>query len=501
MKKNLILTLAIIFLSTQVLAFEFCEDGARGETSFRLISIDDMLRENSKEWTWQIFQKIEIEVRVENKNSEDATYVLEAIFKDGDKTIKISDNSNDLKEEFSLSTNERKSISLNFEINEDVEKDSYDLYIKFYKKDNEDNECTENSEEKIEIEKIEICENGKVNEDRLELKKIRDERGDNENEWIWAPGDNIKISLNLKNKNYSQRDFVTKLVFLNEDNEEIFLADNSEDVEKETNLYEDEADNLNFYFKLRSDIKEAKYTLYAKAHDKDDKSICTSLKAEDKSNPVTIGIKRSERKVIVTKIEGPKNLTTSSQAKYRATITNFGSKNENKVLAIIYNYRLQIKEKIEILNLKSGEEKITTFTISIPENASLARYVLLFSTEYEYNEHQDYYRSASDDEDDIGQRIIITQGTGTGEAQENKTVGQNGSIMDEKHENKTRIPTTVIVGNAIGIPGESPNWIVLVVLIILATIGIVLFFKKPKFKKIEKIEPPRVIRRYTAKLN
>lgn len=495
-RKNIILTLAIILLSNQALAFEFCDDGTAGEDSIRLVSVNDMLKENSKEWIWQPFQKIEIETRIENKNDESGTYIIEIIFKDGDETIRIAEESNDLKKEISLSANERKSVSLEFEIDENVDAEEYDLYIKFYKENNEDNECVENSEEKITIEKIEICENDKVDEDKLEITNIKDEIKDNENKWEWSPGNNIKISLELENKDYSQRDFAIELIFLDKNDEEIFLADNSDDMQKETNLDENEDDDLSFNFKLRSDIKEEKYSLYVKAYDKDDNDICTSLKAEDKSNPITIEIKKDERKVIMTKIEGPNNLTTSSNARYIATITNFGSENEDKVLAIIYNYQLKIKEKIEIQNLESGEEEIITFNISIPENASLSRYALLFSTEYEYNEEKDYYRSSSDEDDDIKHYITITQNT----KQEENITTRNETIIIETLENETTVPRTIITGNIVGIPDKSPNWIVLVILIILAIGGIILFFKKPKVKQATKIEPPQVIRRYTAKL-
>ena len=128
------LILTIILFSSQALAFEFCDDGTTGKNNIRLISVDDMLKENSKEWTWQSSQKIEIETRVENKKDESETYIIEAIFKNTDETIKIAKESDNLKKEFSLSGNERKSISLEFETTENINTGRYDIYIKFYKK-------------------------------------------------------------------------------------------------------------------------------------------------------------------------------------------------------------------------------------------------------------------------------------------------------------------------------------------------------------------------------
>lgn len=496
MKRNVILTLTIILMAGQISAFEFCQNGTMGEGNIRLISLNDMLKENPIEWEWQPSQKIEIEARVENKNDEDATYILEAIFKDGDKTIKTAKDSDDLKQEFSLSANERKSVSLEFETNEDIETGKHNLYLKFYKKNNENEECTENSEVEIIMEKIEMCKNGKLDEDKLEITRIQDETDTNQDKWIWAPGNNIKISLDIENRDYSQRNFAVELVFLDKNNKEVFLADNSDDIIKEISLDKEENYNMNFYFKLRPDIGE-EYTLYARAYDKNNEDICTSLKAKDKSNPITIKIEKSERKVIIAKVEGPKNTETSSQEQYVATIANLGDKDESKTLAIIYNYRLGIKEIIEIPNLKSGEEKEIIFNISIPKNASIARYSLLFSTEYEYKEEQNYFRSSSEEVDDISYPITVSQ-KGTQEIQEKI---QNKRITKESQEDKMINPTTIITGNTIGIPNKSPSWIILTILIILAIIGIILLFKKPKIKRETKIEPPQVIRRYKARLS
>ncbi len=496
MKKNMILVLIIIFMTSQISAFEFCQNGITGENKLRLISINDMLKDNPQEWKWQPLQKIELETRVENKNDESGTYILEAIFKDANKTIKIAKDSRDLKEEFSLSAYERKSISLEFEINEDEKINNYNLYIKFYKKNEENEECTENSIEKITIEKINLCKNKKVNESKLEITHIRDETKNGKDKWTWAPNNNIGISLNLENRNYSQRNFTTKLIFLNKNNEEISLANNPKDIIKKIELGNGKGNNINFYFKLKSSIKEGIYAIYAKTYDTNNKDICTSLKAEDKSNPTIIKIKKAERKVIITQVKGPRTTKTSSQEQYIATIANLGNKNENKVLAIVYNYRLGIKEKIEIPDLKSGEEENVTFNVSIPKNASNTRYSLSFSTEYEYNEKQDYFRSFSNKIDDISYYITINQG----EIPEPKTQKLDEKIR-ESQDNKKENPTTIITGNAVGVPDKSPNWIILTILIILAIIGIILFFKKPKAIQETKIEPPQVIRRYKAKLS
>ena len=496
--KKVILFLTLLLI-TQASAFEFCDEGIQGESNLRLISVDDMLKDNSKEWTWESLAEIEIEARVENNEDEDTTYILEATFRDSDGKIEIVDDSNNLKEEFSLSAGERKSVSLNFKVDEDANKGEYDLYLKLYKKDDEGIRCVENSEEKIEIEKIELCENDNTDIDELEITKIIDELKDNSEAWTWAPGNDIKISLDLENKAYSERTFTTELIMLDKDNNEIQFSENLDDLKKEKEINENDKEQFDFYFTLKSDIKEEEYTLYAKSHDKDNDNICTSLKAQDKSSPKIIKIKRSERRVIMKKIEGPTEAETLSEVQYTATIVNLGSEDEEKVLAIIYNFRLNLTEKIEITNLNSGEEETITFNFIIPENASLSRHAILFSTEFEYNENQDYYKSYSDEDDDIKKYLTISLGIEPEETEET-----NETTLDEvetiiKNETIKETIITTITGNVIGPSGKTSFWpFIGIAALILITTAIILRKRKPK-QQIH--TQPNVTRRYTARLD
>jgi len=491
---KILLTILTVFLLAQVSAFEFCENGQVGESDLRLISIDDMLKDNSKEWTWSTSEKIEIEARVENKNDESETYVLEAIFIDNDEEITIVKDSDDLKKEFSLSADERKSVSLNFQIDEDTDEDSYDLYVKFYKKGDEDTECVENSEEQIKIEKIELCENGNVDEDDLEIKGVTDEQDDNEKMWEWKPGNDIQIAVDLKNKKYSSREFVVELIMFDENNEEIILAEDSKELKKEVTLDEDESDDVKLYFTLSTEIEEGEYTLYAKAYDKNNENTCTSQKAQSNSDPEIITIKRPQRKVAVIDVSGPTEVKTHEKISYTVTITNLGSKDEEKVSALAYNNKLGIKELKEISGLDSGETKNLTFSFTIPENVSLSRQAILFSVEYEYNERLDYYESESEDEDSIRRYITISQGS----PEEEKPM--INETIPTPTQNEANIPTTTISGNVVNSSNRASSWLIAIGLLALALVG-GYFLIRPKKEKQPKHIEPKITRRYTAKLN
>jgi len=498
MKKSLILFLTIL-LVTQASAFEFCQDGEAGKSDLRIISVNDMLKDNSKEWIWESLNKIEIEVRVENKEDSQGTYILEATFRDGDNKIKIAKNSEDLEQEFTLSSNERESISLEFEVEEDVDVNNYDLYIKFYKKDNEKTRCVENSEETIKIEKIELCEDGKVDAEDLEIQYIKDETKNNDIAWTWTPGDDIKITLSLENREYSKRTFTTELIALDENNNEISIAENPENLKEKKELNEDETENFEFEFKLKTSVPEGEYTFYAKAYDEENNNICTSLKAYDKSNYKIIEIKKAERNVIIKDIKGPAIAETFSQVEYEAIIINLGGEKEEKVLAIAYNYQLGLLEKIEITNLESGEERKINFSFTIPENASLSQHMILFSTEFEYNEKQDYYKSSSDEDDDIKKYLTISQGTNkeTITPIEVETIIENETVQEILE--KTKIQTTAITGNAIS-SSEKKTILPIIIITIFFVIIITIFFVYKKTKKYNNIQP-NIARRYTARLN
>jgi hypothetical protein len=500
----LILTLFLILFS-QASAFEFCEDGNQGGKYLRLISVDDMLKENPKEWKWESSQKIEIEARVENRGSVTGTYILEATFRDNEGEIKIIENEDDLKESFSLSAGERKSISLNFQIKESASKGEYNLYIKFYKENSEDEECIENSEEQIKIEKIELCEYDEVDKENLEIESIMDNGGDNENEWEWTPSNKIEISVELNNQKYSERNFAVELIMLDEENNEISFAKNSEDIEKNISIGENESKNINFIFTLQSDIGEGDYKLYTKVYDENNESICTTLKAQSTSNPAIITIEKSKKSVAVTEVIGPEETISGSKISYNVTITNLGSSDEERVSVVAYNNKLNIKEKVVVKNLNSGETENTILTITIPTNSSLARYPILFSTEYEYDEKIDYFRSSSKENEEIKYYLEIIKGepeiieeNETIEIEENEIT--NEAKIETIVENKTAKVITTITGNAVGSSSKTLSWAIGIGLLTMIAAGTFILISKRNKLKYYPEDQPIIRRRYTARL-
>ncbi|MCK4996897.1 hypothetical protein KAS08_01210 [Candidatus Pacearchaeota archaeon] len=518
-----IVTFGFIFLflviTASVFAYEFCEDGVVGSKNLRLISVDDMLNQNSIEWTWEPEETVEIEARVENKDSSSNNYVLEVIFVNEDgNTVDLAKDDDDLEVDFSLSSGERESILINFEVNEDIDEDDYDMYVKMYKHGDEDLQCVENEKETVTIDKVELCEDGNVKARDLEITDITDEEKDNDDKWEWSPGNDIEISLKLENKDYSERNFVVELIMLDENNEEITFAKDKDNLKEESTIDEGDDDIFNFDFEIRNELDAGSYTFYAKAYAEDDGDICTSLRAEDADNRVVVNINRVNKKVIVTKVVGPTESETNAVLTYTATVTNMGSKSEEKVAVIAYNRLLGIREVIEINNLDTGEEQSVEFKIEIPLIAKLAIHKILFSTEYEYDEKVEHFRSSSDEDDDKKIILTLTQGefeeeveNETGEVEnETEKVEINETLFEEEMRGEEEVPGAVITGNVVGKTSKPINWFGILVFIVLAGVGVFLFLKKPKIlSSLKKTKPygeepivtPNVTRRYTARLN
>jgi hypothetical protein len=509
MKKSTILLLSIL-LASQTLAFEFCDEGETDTSSLRVISIDDMMLENSKEWEWEPGMKVELEARIENRDDESENFVLEIVFVENEDDEDITTKDDDLKQEFTLSANERKTLTIEFEIDDDADLNEYQIYAKLYEDGEEDKRCVENSEEYILLDKIELCEDGNVDTDELKISSITDEEKDNEEEWTWETGDEIEITVELHNYDYDERNFVTELILLDEDNEEVQLAEDDSDIIKTQEIDEDDSEEYTFTFRLNSNLNKGEYTLYAKSYDEDDENdICTSQKAESKSNPITIEIEKDKHNVIPTKATGPISAKTGENIEYQVRIKNQGEEDEDKVLIIAYNYYLGLKQEIEIENLKSNEETTVNFTLPIPTNATAQQYKISFSTEFEYNENKNYYKTASDGNDDIKKTItIITAQKEEEIIDENKTeeieeiIDENKTIEVETIEQEENT-TTTITGNVVGSSGNPSSIWAITIIAILAISGTYLFLNKKKTfaKKIKASPEPKIARRYTAKLN
>jgi hypothetical protein len=520
MKKEVVccvIVFVVLFIA-QVSAFEFCDEGIQGEEELRIISVDDMIKEDGIEWAWQTLGEVELEVRVQNRGEERSNYEIELVFvQDGQEEEIVVDDDN-LKKEVELDSGERKSVSFVFEIDEDADKGDYELYVKFYLESDEDEQCVESLDEIVRLNTIEICEDGNVDLDDLEILEIRDE-SDFDDTWEWGLNSQISIEVDVENKDVSLSDFVVELLLYDMDGQELDFVLNDQDVREDVRIGEDEEEDISFDFEIDPQLEEGSYYLYAKVYAEDDYDICTSLRAEKKGSLEKIVIKREENKIVVSSVDGPKELGLEEKGTYTVNIVNIGNEDEEKVKVILYNRLLGVKSEVEIDSVKSGEEREVVIDFVVPMNHTVESAKILFSTEFEYDEDREIYLKSSEDNDDIKYPITLTQVEGVQE-EENDTaledevvediIGEilegnvDEEILDEDIFDEDILADSPITGAVVGADkgGNGMTAMIVLIVILCGSFGVFLFYRtrarsgKPY---VSDFEDYKVVRRYTAK--
>ena len=139
----------------EIKSLNICSNENIKENLLEIYSISDKLNENEKKWQWSPLNKISVEFNAENKNYTDSNFVAELIFLDENKN-KIKIATKELKQDIELKLDERKKITFDFTVSEEIAKGTYDLYAKVYQKNNEEICTSLRSENKNNHEKIVI---------------------------------------------------------------------------------------------------------------------------------------------------------------------------------------------------------------------------------------------------------------------------------------------------------------------------------------------------------
>lgn len=328
---------------------------------------------------------------------------------------------------------------------------------------------------------LNLCENATINEANLEIKEIQDinELGD-EPKWIWSPNEKVEVEVEVENKNYSERNFKVELVLINKNNEiEQNFTTNNNDLIKEISLDAGSNIKINFSFQI-DNIDDGTYYFYAKFSDKNNESICTSLKAKTKEIEIEIEIEEEEREIIIKKIYGPSTIALESKVEYVAEIINIGNVKENRILVIAYNSNFNLRAEKEILGLEVGEVKNATFEFTIPSHLSSTQETILFGTEYDYNENTKYYEKISSNSARFTVRITEVM---TNEEADKKTLVINEEADEKtptiKEQNETQIKTENKLNHQL-------LWAIVVIVIVSIFAGIFFYLKmsRPQYTEL-----------------
>jgi hypothetical protein len=246
-----------------------------------------------------------------------------------------------------------------------------------------------------------FCTNGDLGSG-VEITKLTDEQLDNENEWEWAPLDNVEITVKVKNNAGDDLDFVVEYgLYDASTNDYVDLNEDTIDL----SVDDGKSEETTIKFEVPADIdSNDDYRFYVKAYeDGEEETRCVSQREgkffED------IDIKKKSREVVLTKIVVPDSVSCSDAVDYKARVYNIGNKDEDQVKVTLTNKELGINMQKEIKNIDSGDYEDVTFSFVIPQNATEKTYKLVALTEYNYDDNDEVYDDSSDDTFDTDLKI------------------------------------------------------------------------------------------------
>lgn len=421
-KRELTLALTLLLILPLISSFTFCSNGEQSADTIKVYDISDM--SDGDDWKWYALDEIELETRVENLGTEQDTFILEIVFEKNEEEIEITKDS--LTKEITLDPNDRENIIFNFDIKNDIKSGNYNLHIKLYEKSHEDEHCTEINQQ-IEIKSLNICPNENIEENLLEIDSISDKLNDNEIKWQWSPLNRVSVEFNTENKNYTDSNFVAELIFLDENKNEIEIA--TKELKQDIELKLDEKTKITFDFTVSEEVKKGTYDLYAKVYQKNNEERCTSLRAEDKNDYEKISIDLFDHNVIISSVEGQKEIYAGQDVSYKVKVSNIGNKIEPKVRILAYNYMLDLRLTKEIANLSPQTSKEVLMNFTIPKNVTNCTRKIWFSTEFDYREDSKVYKKFSLEEDDIKYIVKLIS----------VPIKENINTVENNTKNKTQI--------------------------------------------------------------
>ena len=243
-----------------------------------------------------------------------------------------------------------------------------------------------------------LCSSG-IKDENLSLSDLED-KSDVDDDWEWRALDDIQVRVTLDNTgDKDNEDYKLQLYFFDDTGKDVsskFVDDKDSLKQDVNNLDKGDDTDVDFTFKLSTDIDSGNYKLVIKAIRKsDEKNQCDILIGDQE-----VSIDQDDDYAIVSAIDAPMTTSCGSTVDLIATVANTGTNDQDRVKVILYNRDLGLNIYKEIDNMDSGDSTDVLFSFAIPQGAQEKSYKLLFSTEFNYDDHDDSYDDQSDSEDD-----------------------------------------------------------------------------------------------------
>ncbi len=244
-----------------------------------------------------------------------------------------------------------------------------------------------------------LCSAG-IKDANLSLSSLED-RSNVDDDWDWKALDDIKIRVTLENTGAKDNeDYRIQLYFFDDTGKDVSskFVDNTDSLKQEVdNLDSDYDEDVDFAFKLSTDVDSGSYTIVVKAIKRgDERNQCDILEGSYQE----ISIDQEEDYAIVTDVEGPLTASCGSLVDLVATVSNTGSNDQDRIKVTLYNRELGINIFKEIDNLNSGDSADLAFSISVPQGAQEKLQRFEFSTDFNYDDNDESYDDQSDSADD-----------------------------------------------------------------------------------------------------
>jgi hypothetical protein len=387
MKNKIIFLIISMILLNLVSSYNFCLNNNQG-SGLDIVSITDKLRDNKESFKWYETQNIEIEVKVKNNLEYRESFIVELILLDeNDNQVEVITDKDDLIDEETISSGKEYIFNYKFKLEDDILSGKYHLWVKYYVDGKESTFCKE-SKTDIQIGNVDRC-SSKNN--GIQINDLEDLKEDNNESWIWETGFNIGIDVWIKNT-LETNDYKIELVFFDETNKEIEIAQDKDELIIEKLLTQNEENKLSFNFKLNSDIKDNYYGMYINVLGTNN---CNSKETKSNGDNTYIHIVNTNI-VKLNSLTGNNNVSSGDKVTYKIDLQNIGNKNLDDIKLNLYSNELKISET-KIVTINSGGSGSVLFDVIIPYNYSgqaffgcYATYNYVINNGYEST--RNYYR-------------------------------------------------------------------------------------------------------------
>lgn len=428
------------------------------------VSVEDRLQDNTVTWKWDEGEDVEVRVTVENDLANKTNFTTEIeFFNQAGEKVSILSGGNNLREKFSINSDDSKRVTFDMELREDILAASYKMVTTTYISGNESIICKQ-SEVSVRINAFDSC----SGIPGVSIVSITDPA----EEWVWWLDEEGSVKIALSNSNLVDDEYTVELMFYDSSNNEVEMVESQGDLLEDI-TFSNGTEALDFSFDIKEKFPVGNYGLYVRVSEGNDcvESRLSTSRVRGRNtyyNYDLISI-QDVTGIVVTDITGPMSPASGSSQTYTIKLTNTGA-DEPKVLVSGYSQGVILGEQ-ELLEFKAGTTRTVSVPISIPERTGGV--ILLFFADYDYNVNTSrYYERTSNYNHDEDIKIIV----GQREVAPTQQVNHTPQIINSP----ATTPAQVVVSTPVQ-SSESSFIPYLIVLLIFTLIGAgVYYFRKKK---------------------